>query len=87
MHLILCAVLFLFVVNDAVGSTGKGKIAFMFMTRGHMPLEEVWHEFFTDPRADPSEYSIYLHPTMRGRHKQKGSLGEGSFFTGKEVCK
>jgi len=86
LHLISCRIFLFLVTNAVAGSIGKGKIAFMFMTRGNLPLEEVWREFFTDPRTDPSEYSIYVHPTMRGRHKQKGSLGAGSFFAGKEVC-
>lgn len=38
-----------------------GKIAFLFMTRGLMPLEDIWREFFSF-NADPSHYSIYIHP-------------------------
>jgi hypothetical protein len=39
----------------------KKKIAFLYLTRGPMPLEEIWRNFFTW-RTDPSEYSIYVHP-------------------------
>jgi len=92
MHFLLLGIVSCLVATCAVTCLAEeqvkspaGKIAFMFMTRGVMPLEEVWHEFFTDPRASPSEYSIYLHPTMRGRHKQRGSVGPGSFFAGKEI--
>lgn len=37
------------------------KIAFLFVTPGPMPLEEIWREFFLW-KADPNHYSIYIHP-------------------------
>lgn len=43
------------------GLNSDKKIAFLYMTRGHMPLEEIWHEFFRW-RANASHYSIYVHP-------------------------
>jgi len=36
------------------------KLAFLFMARGHMPLEDVWREFFRW-KADASRYTIYVH--------------------------
>eukprot|EP01035_Chromulina_nebulosa_P017505 gene17505-23062_t len=53
-------------------------IAFLFLTRGQMPLEEIWHEFFTW-RSKPSYYSVYVH-----KHKDYSFPNE-SFFHGKEI--
>lgn len=51
--------------NDNNNNTSNhhqvSKIAFLFMTRGLMPLEDIWREFFSF-NADPSHYSIYIHP-------------------------
>lgn len=50
---------------NGVFSQGKyradAKIAFLFLTRGPMPLEDVWREFFAW-NANPDQYSIYIHP-------------------------
>ena len=42
-------------------SSEEKKIAFLFLTRGPMPLEDVWREFFRW-RAKHSQYSVYVHP-------------------------
>ena len=47
--------------NNFTSNHHAGKIAFLFMTRGLMPLEDIWREFFSF-HADPSHYSIYIHP-------------------------
>ena len=54
------------------------KIAFLYMSRGVMPLEEIWHEFFRW-RANASHYTIYNH-VHRGY-----SFPRSSFFYGKEL--
>ena len=41
--------------------SGTKKIAFLFLTRGPLPLEDVWREFFRW-RANSSHYSVYVHP-------------------------
>ena len=54
------------------------KIAFLFLTRGHIPFEQVWKEFFTF-RVNSDEYTIYVHP-------QKGfRFRNSSFFYGLEI--
>ena len=65
--------------TDPLGFLARGgKIAFLFVVRGHMPLEDVWREFFGF-QADPQYYSIHVHP----HHGFKYS--PTSFFYGKEV--
>lgn len=61
-------------------STNHKKIAFLFLTRGEMPLEDVWREFF-HWRTDPSEYSIYIHPRIGFNYP------ETSFFYKRETAK
>ncbi len=41
------------------------KIAFMFLTRGPMPFEDIWREFFTW-RANKSHFNIYIHAAFPG---------------------
>jgi hypothetical protein len=48
-------------VSDFQGNNNNYKIAFMFLTRGPMPLEPIWDAFF-HWNADPSLYNIYVHP-------------------------
>lgn len=55
-----------------------GKIAFLFVVRGHMPLEDVWREFFGF-QADEKYYSIYVHPHHGFKYHKT------SFFHGREV--
>jgi len=56
----------------------KGKIAFLFLTRGHIPFESIWKEFF-NWRTQSNEYSIYVHP-------QKGfTFRNTSLFYKKEI--
>lgn len=54
------------------------KIAFLFLTRGHVPFEQVWKEFFAF-RVNPVEYSIYVHPQKGFRFRNT------SFFYGHEI--
>ena len=54
------------------------KIAFLFMTRGHMPLEAIWYEFF-HWRGNKSQYSVHVHPHVGF------TFPVGSFFHGSEV--
>lgn len=57
---------------------GQRKIAFLFLTRGHIAFESIWREFFTW-RTREEEFSIYVHP-------QKGfTFRNTSFFYKKEI--
>ena len=63
---------------DVIEAHPESKIAFLFLTQGHIPFEAIWKEFFNF-RTNPSEYSIYVHP-------KKGFLFKNtSFFHGKEI--
>ena len=55
-----------------------GKIAFLFLVRGPMPLEDVWSDFF-GWKADPSYYNIYVHTHEHFKYHNT------SFFYGKEI--
>lgn len=57
---------------------GDKKIAFLFMARGHMPLEDIWREFFGF-QANASHYSIYVHPHHGFKYHKT------SFFYGREI--
>jgi hypothetical protein len=57
---------------------GNRKIAFLFFVRGHMPLEDVWREFFGF-QANSSHYSIYVHPHKGFKYHKS------SFFYGREI--
>lgn len=39
------------------------KIAFMFLLRGHVPLEALWERFF---QGNENRYTVYLHASMPG---------------------
>jgi hypothetical protein len=54
------------------------KIAFLFLTRGALPLEDIWREFFRW-KGNTSLYTVYAHP----HHGYK--YPPTSFFHGKEV--
>ena len=54
--LLWCGVLTTAVDADASDT----KIAFLFMARGPMPLEDIWHEFFRW-KANQSHYNIHVH--------------------------
>lgn len=56
----------------------QSKIAFLFLSRTHLPLEEIWKAFF-NWNANPHHYSIYVH-THPNFHFSKTS-----FFYGKEI--
>ncbi len=43
----------------------NSKIAFMFLTRGPMPFEDIWHEFFSW-RGNQNHYSLYIHAAYPG---------------------
>lgn len=57
---VLLVLVALLSISDIIAAEDEHKIAFLFLSRGPMPLEELWSEFFTW-RADPKEYSIYVH--------------------------
>lgn len=57
---------------------GNRKIAFLFMSRNHMPLEDVWREFF-HWKANASHYSIYTHTHINFRFPKT------SFFYGTQL--
>ncbi|XP_057544846.1 glycosyltransferase BC10-like [Amaranthus tricolor] len=49
-------------ISRRVGSSffvGPPKIAFLFLTRRHLPLDFLWGSFFEE--ADVASYSIYIH--------------------------
>ena len=54
------------------------KIAFLFLTRGPLPLEDIWREFFRW-RGNSSLFTVYAHPHHGYRYPST------SFFHGKEV--
>jgi hypothetical protein len=56
----LWAVALCCVVGVGLCNISRPKIAFLFLTRGPMPLEDLWYEFFRW-RADPNLYSVYAH--------------------------
>ncbi len=68
--------LFLLLILHIEGK--KSKISFMFLTRGPMPMEDIWHEFFRW-NADPTMYNIYVHPAPGYIYPNT------SVFYGKEV--
>ncbi len=55
---------------------GVEKIAFLFLTRGPMPHEPIWHRFF-NYRTSQLEYNIYVHPP-KGFRYHSSSLFAGS---------
>lgn len=48
-------------ISGLIYNNSSWKIALLFLTRGPMPLEPVW-DAFLNWNADPSEYSLYVHP-------------------------
>lgn len=56
----------------------SSKIAFLFLSRGELPLEDVWRAFF-EYQADPALYTIYVHtqPSFR--------FSNTSLFHGKQI--
>lgn len=62
---------------------GTPRIAFLFMTRGEMPLEPVWRRFFA---GHEDKYSIYVHATDREHYEyQNDSLFYGKTIPSKPV--
>jgi hypothetical protein len=49
-------------------STEKKKIAFVFLIRHNLPLEEIWQEFFTF-NAPRNQFNIYVHSATRYKFK------------------
>ncbi|XP_047314002.1 glycosyltransferase BC10-like [Impatiens glandulifera] len=45
-------------VNINVVNSGEAKVAFMFLTRGSLPLAPLWEKFF---KGNKGKYSIYVH--------------------------
>jgi len=54
------------------------KVAFLFMARNHMPLEDIWREFF-NWKANSSHYVIHVHAHRGFKYPST------SFFHGKEL--
>lgn len=54
------------------------KIAFLFLTRGPMPMEPIWDAFFKW-KTSPDQYSIFVHP----HHEY--TYTNDSIFYGREV--
>ena len=84
LRLVLSAVVLLGVtlshtaVEATVPNASNKKVAFLFMARGHMYLEDIWHEFFRW-NANPAHFNIHVHV-------HKGfTLPVNSFFHGKEL--
>ncbi|GJP43107.1 hypothetical protein CLOM_g2604 [Closterium sp. NIES-68] len=50
-------------VTDAHLAEPRGKIAFLFLVRGPLPLEEVWQRFFQGHEA---LFSVYIHASQPG---------------------
>lgn len=65
-------------LSTSKGTEDNRKIAFLFMSRGPMPLEDVWREFFRW-KADEKHYKIHIHV-----HKGY-KIPSTSFFSGKEL--
>jgi hypothetical protein len=67
------------VIQDEESTSNlNGKIAFLFLSRGAIPLEDVWREFF-NWRGNPDHYSIYVHP-----HRSY-KFGSTSLFYKREI--
>ncbi|XP_043712509.1 glycosyltransferase BC10-like [Telopea speciosissima] len=60
------------------------KVAFMFLTRGSLPLAPLWEKFF---KGHEGLYSIYVHsnPSYNGSVEPKGSVFHGRRIPSKEV--
>ena len=71
-------ILLLLTYVGSVPNESDKKIAFLFLTRGPLPLEDVWREFFRW-RAHPNQYTIFSHP----HHGYK--YPPTSFFYRKEI--
>lgn len=54
------------------------KVAFMFLTKGDLPLGPLWETFF---KGHETHYSIYVHPSPDYNH----SLPLNSVFHGRRV--
>ena len=53
--------------------TSGAKVAFLFLTRGHMPMERLWMRFF---QGHEGMYSIYVHasdPAYKFRREEMAS--------------
>ena len=77
----LFAILILSIAGNTVEipeDRSNKKIAFLFLTRGPLPLEDIWREFFRW-RGNSSLFTVYAHPHHGYRYPST------SFFHGKEV--
>ncbi|KAJ1421392.1 core-2/I-branching enzyme-domain-containing protein [Ochromonadaceae sp. CCMP2298] len=70
--LVLWCLFLLALIPRALGEGGEGKVAFLFLSRGAMALEDIWYAFFNF-KADPALYSIYIH-TSTEHHFPADSL-------------
>lgn len=67
-------------VSCAAEYEGGGKVAFMFLTRGRMPLMPLWERFFEG--QDKGLFSIYWHASP----KYKEMLPQSSVFFGRRIA-
>lgn len=58
--------------------SNKPKVAFLFLTRGELPLAPLWEKFF---EGNEGAYSIYVHASP----EFNGSAAKGSVFYGRRV--
>ncbi|KAG0620586.1 hypothetical protein M758_4G227800 [Ceratodon purpureus] len=63
--------------------TGKPKIAFLFITRQKVPLEQMWERFFAE--ADEESYSIYTHQSLGVKKFPNSSVFHNTSIPSKEV--
>lgn len=49
-------------IHNVTHSNDGRKIAFLFLTRGALPLEPIWRLFFASPELAPL-FNIYVHPS------------------------
>ncbi|KAG6550314.1 hypothetical protein Mapa_008277 [Marchantia paleacea] len=59
------------------GRPPLSKIAFMFMTPGHLPFESIWHEFF---KGHEGFFTVYVHASESSNFEWKSP-----YFIGKEI--
>lgn len=65
-------------IREGYAASNDSKIAFLFLVRGRMPLEDIWREFF-GWRANTSLYTVYVHVHQGFKYDNQ------SVFYGKEI--
>ncbi|CAI5535728.1 unnamed protein product [Closterium sp. Naga37s-1] len=67
--------------NPTTTTSRPPKIAFLFLTRGPLPLRPLWEEFF---RGNMDWASIYVHAGTEG-FSVDSHVGNGSVFWGTQI--